>query len=49
MSGYSDRDVGAFQNETDGVAFLQKPFTPDSLVGRVGELLGSGAAGTGKR
>jgi two-component system cell cycle sensor histidine kinase/response regulator CckA len=49
MSGYTDRDVGAFQSETDRVAFLQKPFTPDSLVGRVGELLGGEAAGGEKR
>jgi PAS domain S-box-containing protein len=41
MSGYTDRDVGAFQRELDGVSFLQKPFTPDSLVGCVGELLGA--------
>jgi len=41
MSGYTDRDVGAFQREMDGVSFLQKPFTPDSLVGCVGELLGA--------
>ncbi|MFL5561822.1 MAG: ATP-binding protein [Gemmatimonadaceae bacterium] len=49
MSGYSDRDVGAFQNETDRVAFLQKPFTPDSLIGRVGELLGATAMNSEKR
>jgi len=42
MSGYTDRDVGAFQREMPNVAFLQKPFTPDSLVGHVGELLGAG-------
>ena len=40
MSGYTDRDVGAFQSEMENVSFLQKPFTPDSLVGRVSELLG---------
>jgi two-component system cell cycle sensor histidine kinase/response regulator CckA len=49
MSGYSDRDVGAFQSETDRVAFLQKPFTPDSLVGRVGELLGGAMTVSEKR
>ncbi len=41
MSGYTDRDVGAFQREMPNVGFLQKPFTPDSLVGQVGELLGA--------
>jgi two-component system cell cycle sensor histidine kinase/response regulator CckA len=49
MSGYTDRDVGAFQSETERVAFLQKPFTPDSLVGRVGELLGGETASSEKR
>jgi signal transduction histidine kinase len=41
MSGYTDRDVGAFQSEMEGVSFLQKPFTPDLLVGSVGALLGA--------
>ena len=41
MSGYTDRDVGAFQREMPSVAFLQKPFTPDSLVSSVGALLGA--------
>ncbi len=40
MSGYTDRDVGEFQREMSDVSFLQKPFTPDSLVGRVSMLFG---------
>jgi PAS domain S-box-containing protein len=43
MSGYTDRDVGAFQQEMEDVTFLQKPFTPDSLIGRVGALFGEEA------
>ncbi len=40
MSGYTDRDVSAFQSEMESVRFLQKPFTPDSLIGRVSEMFG---------
>jgi CheY-like chemotaxis protein/two-component sensor histidine kinase len=40
MSGYTDRDVSDFQREMEDVTFLQKPFTPDSLIGRVGALFG---------
>ena len=40
MSGYTDRDVSAFQREMESVRFLQKPFTPDSLIGRVSEMFG---------
>jgi two-component system, cell cycle sensor histidine kinase and response regulator CckA len=40
MSGYTDRDVGEFQREMPDVSFLQKPFTPDSLVGRVSTAFG---------
>ncbi|MDI7277575.1 MAG: PAS domain S-box protein, partial [Anaerolineae bacterium] len=39
MSGYTD-DVASYQNlPTDGVAYLQKPFTAASLSGEVQELL----------
>jgi hypothetical protein len=41
MSGYTDDDIvrrGLLDGEQP---FLQKPFTPDSLVGCVGELLGT--------
>jgi signal transduction histidine kinase/CheY-like chemotaxis protein len=41
MSGYTDRDVGALAGESDDLAFMQKPFTPDILTRRVSELLGT--------
>jgi CheY-like chemotaxis protein len=41
MSGYTDRDVGTIAGESDGMAFMQKPFTPDVLTRRVSELLGT--------
>jgi PAS domain S-box-containing protein len=41
MSGYTDRDVGAVAGESDETAFMQKPFTPDTLTRRVAELLGT--------
>ena len=39
MSGYTDRDVGAIAGQSEGMAFMQKPFTPDVLTRRVSELL----------
>ena len=39
MSGYTDRDVGTIACESEGMAFMQKPFTPDVLTRRVSELL----------
>ena len=41
MSGYTDRDVGTIAGESEGMAFMQKPFTPDVLTRRVSELLGT--------
>jgi PAS domain S-box-containing protein len=41
MSGYTDRDVGTIAGESEGMAFMQKPFTPDILTRRVSELLGT--------
>jgi two-component system, cell cycle sensor histidine kinase and response regulator CckA len=38
MSGYSDDD---FDNLLHDSAFLQKPFTPSELMGKVKELIGS--------
>jgi hypothetical protein len=46
MSGYTDGAVansGVFEKE---VAFLQKPFTPDALTGKVREVLESGVGKT---
>ncbi|HYE99098.1 MAG TPA: response regulator, partial [Planctomycetota bacterium] len=42
MSGYVDR--GIEQTDSAGGAFLEKPFTPQALLGKVRELLGEGAA-----
>jgi signal transduction histidine kinase/CheY-like chemotaxis protein len=39
MSGYTDRDVGALAGESENIAFMQKPFTPDSLARHVSDLL----------
>jgi PAS domain S-box-containing protein len=44
MSGYSDRMEGEHDS---GVAYIQKPFTPDSLVRKVREVLGGTACGMG--
>jgi PAS domain S-box-containing protein len=38
VSGYADRDLRLVA-EGDGVAFLQKPFTPDALLRRVRQIL----------
>ena len=40
MSGYTDRDVGALAGASVNVAFMQKPFTPDTLTRHVSDLLG---------
>ncbi|HEX2777936.1 MAG TPA: ATP-binding protein [Gemmatimonadaceae bacterium] len=47
MSGYTDRDVNALQRDMDSVGFLQKPFTPDALLKRVSDQLGSEAGRRG--
>jgi signal transduction histidine kinase/CheY-like chemotaxis protein len=39
MSGYTDRDVGSLAGESRNIAFMQKPFTPDTLTRHVAELL----------
>jgi DNA-binding NtrC family response regulator len=39
MSGYTDDAVVRYGVVTDGIAFLQKPFTPSSLAGKVREVL----------
>ena len=45
MSGYAD-DAIVHQGRLDpDTAFLQKPFTPEALLRRVGEVLGRGGAG----
>ncbi|HEU4649108.1 MAG TPA: PAS domain S-box protein [Gemmatimonadales bacterium] len=43
MSGYTDDIVVRAGVVTDGVAFIQKPFTPDSLLERVRRMLSSPA------
>ena len=44
MSGYTDRDVAAGEEDSDEIGFVQKPFTPDHFARRVGELLAAPAA-----
>ena len=39
MSGYTDRDVSSLAGESRNIAFMQKPFTPDTLTRHVAELL----------
>jgi CheY-like chemotaxis protein len=39
MSGYTDRDLFSSELLEQGVAFLQKPFLPKALSGKVRELL----------
>jgi len=40
MSGYSDAAIGEQGGPPPGAAFLQKPFTPETLARRVREVLG---------
>ena len=42
MSGYTDEVIAFDDVNEPGVSFLQKPFTPESLAGRVRELLDEG-------
>ena len=39
MSGYTDKALTATTTWEPGTAFLQKPFTPQTLAGKVRELL----------
>ena len=45
MSGFA-RDVAAETGFTDWASFIQKPFTPTQLVGKVREVLGNAAQST---
>jgi DNA-binding response OmpR family regulator len=45
MSGFT-RDVAAETGFTDWASFIQKPFTPTQLVGKVREVLGTGVKRT---
>jgi response regulator RpfG family c-di-GMP phosphodiesterase len=44
MSGYTDDVIGHHGVLNTGVAFLQKPITPEILLGRVREVLDAPAA-----
>jgi DNA-binding NtrC family response regulator len=39
MSGYADNAIVAHGVLEEGTPFLQKPFTPDALARKVGEVL----------
>ena len=41
MSGYPDDDFRAHFSPTTGMAFIQKPFTPNALARKVREVLGA--------
>lgn len=41
MSGYTDKAVAHQELTLSGVAFLQKPITPDDLARKVRDVLGS--------
>ena len=43
MSGYTDEAISQHGVLVAGVAFLEKPFTPDVLLRRVREVLGAAA------
>ena len=45
MSGYTDRAMRLQERLSDRAAFIQKPFTPNSLAQKVREILGKPAAG----
>lgn len=44
MSGYSEETLGQHQTLLQGYAFLEKPFLPDELTGKVREILREAAA-----
>ena len=48
MSGYTDRDVGALAGESENIAFMHKPFTPEMLTRRIGDLLHGSNAPMGR-
>ena len=47
MSGYTDDAVVRHGILQEGIAYLQKPFTPGSLATKVRGVLGTGAKGQG--